>query len=64
MERQFDYKAALVHKIKPTTVATFEEYGKEAFLAFTQRELMFHKSEASRCSMGSILGFQYKMFYP
>ncbi|MCP4482269.1 MAG: hypothetical protein GY817_05750 [bacterium] len=43
MEREFDCKlfdgSALVHIIKPTTVATFEEYGKEAFLAFTQREL-------------------------
>ena len=43
MERDFDCKvfdgAALVHIIKPTTVATFEEYGKEAFLAFIQREL-------------------------
>ena len=38
MEREFDSKvfdaAALVHIMKPTAVATFEEYGKEAFLAF------------------------------
>ena len=43
IERELDCKvfdgAALVHIIKLATVATFEEYGKEAFLAFIQREL-------------------------
>ena len=43
MEREFDCKvfdgAALVHFMKPTTVANSKEYGKEAFLAFIQREL-------------------------
>ena len=29
----------MVHIIKSTTVATFEEYGKEAFPAFIQRKL-------------------------